>query len=342
MLKQGQSKKKQSILGLIPLFKAIEEQGQDPAALLKHRGLSLDKMSGAAVIDQELELEIVADAIELLDDPILGVKVGSQVTFTSYGTFAMLLMSAPTFLETLKVGAQFQSLSLLFSQMTLHFDQDWLELRYTLPEASPKLKNFIADRDLMGSYTFVREFLDQPQDYFLGAGTARPKPVGRTLSEYRQYIDFDLEFDQPYNWLRLHRGVLSLEQKHGNHLAHQLYRVQAYEMLRKFYPDSDDVVAQTAQIIEGYDAQYPSVPEVAKMFGISERTFRRKLGEENTSYRKLLDEHKRKRCLDMLSRKNTSVNELADVLGYAESASFLRAFKRWTGTTPKRYKNEWG
>ena len=97
MLKSQKIKKKQSILGLIPLFNAMEEQGKDPEELLHRRGLSLAKMSGAAVIDQDLELDIVAEAIEMLDDPILGIKVGNQVTFTSYGTYAMLLMSAPTF-----------------------------------------------------------------------------------------------------------------------------------------------------------------------------------------------------------------------------------------------------
>jgi len=338
MFKSHKTKKKQSILGLIPLFKVIEEQGKDPEELLRRRGLSLAKMSGAAVIDQDLELDIVSEAIEMLDDPILGIKVGSQVTFTSYGTYAMLLMSAPTFLETLKVGTEFQSLSLLFSHMTLHLEQDFIELRYTLPEANPKLKQFIADRDLMGTYIFVRELMEQPKDYFMGAGTARPKPTGRTFNAYQQYIDFDLQFDQAYNWIRLPRTILNLKQKYGNHLAHQLYKVQAYELLRKFYPDSEDVVAQTKQIIEGYDAHFPTVPEVANMFGVSERTYRRKLEEAKTSYRALLDAHKRNRCLDMLSQKNISVNELADVLGYAESASFLRAFKRWTGTTPKRYK----
>ena len=184
---------------------------------------------------------------------------------------------------------------------------------------------------------FVREFMEQPSLYFLGAGAARPKPEGALLAEYQSYIDFEVEFDQAYNWLRLPRSVLHMEQKHGNKLAHQLYRVQAYELLRKFYPSSDDVVAQSQQIIGGYDAHYPSVPEVAGMFGISERTYRRKLGEANITYRELLDEHKKKRCLDILSGKHIAVSELAETLGYAESASFLRAFKRWTGLTPKQY-----
>ena len=331
------AKKKHSILSLIPLFKAIEEQGSDPEELLRSRGLSLDSMTGAAVIDQELELEIVSDAIDLLNDPLLGIKVGSQVTFTSYGTYAMLLMTAQNFLDAAKAAVQFQSLSLLFSHMTLHINQDWFEMRYTFPEAQPKLKQFIADRDLMGTYIFIREFLDNAGEVILGAGTARTKPNAKDLLIYNQYIDFDIQFDQPYNWIRMPSSIFRTQQKHGNRWAHKLYRVQAYELMRKFYPDSGDVVARVKQIMMGYDAQYPSVPEVAKMFGVSERTIRRKLDDANTSYRELIDEHKKNRALDMLSSSVISVNQLAESLGYAESASFLRAFKRWTGTTPKQY-----
>lgn len=334
-------KKKHSILGLIPLFKAIEDQGKDPEKLLQGRGLSLDSMTGAAVIDQELELKIVSDAIDLLEDPLLGIKVGSQVSFTSYGTYAMLLMTAQTFLDAAKAAAQYQSLSLLFSHMTLHTNKDWLEMRYTIPEAQPQLKQFIADRDLMGSYTFIREFFDNARDVILSAGTTRPEPNSKELVIYKQYIDFSVEFDQPYNWIRMPRSIFKMQQKHGNSWAHKLYRAQAYELMRKFYPDPGNVVAQVKQIIEGYDTQYPTVPEIAKMFGISERTIRRKLDEAKTSYRKLIDDHKKNRALDMLSGRIISVNELAESLGYAESASFLRAFKRWTDTTPKQYlKNE--
>ena len=331
------NKKKQSILGLIPLFSAIEKLGHDPSALMEKRGLSLGALNGSAVIDQSLELEIVSDAIQLLKDPLLGMKVGSQVSFTSYGIYAMLLMTAPSFMESLKSGVQFQSLSLLFSQMSLHVLPNYIELRYTLPEADSELRAFIADRDLIGTLTFVKEMVQEPGNFILGIGVARPKPEKRLLEEYKRYIPFDVQFDQVNNWIRLSKTILTLEQKHGNSLAHQLYRVQAFELLRKFYPESDDIVAQTKQIIQGYESSFPSVPDVAKLFGVSERTYRRKLDLVQTSYRSILDGHKKNRCLDMMASNKVSVNELVDALGYSESASFLRAFKRWTGTTPKQY-----
>lgn len=332
-----ESKKKQSILGLLPLFRVIEQVGQDPSALLKKRGLSFEALNGSAVIDQTLELDIVSDAIAILKDPLLGIKTGSQVSFTSYGTYAMLLMTAPSMMDALKVGVEFQPLSLLFSHMTLHILPNYIEVRYVLPSSSGALREFIADRDLMGTFTFFKEMLEEPERYVLAVGSARQKPDKHTYPEYKRFIPFDLEFDQTNNWIRLDKSILTIPQKHGNQLAHQLYRAQAYELLRTFQPNSDDIVAQTKQIIQGYDSQYPTVPDVAKMFGVSERTYRRKLDAANTSYRNLLDEHKKKRCLDMLANQTISVNKLVEVLGYSESASFLHAFKRWTGTTPKQY-----
>ena len=333
--------KQHSIIGLIPLINAIEAQGKDPAALLKKRGISLDTMVGTAVIEQKLELEIMSDALDLLDDPLLGVKVGSQITFTSYGTLAMLLMTAPTLMDACRVGEQFQALSLLFSHMTMHTDKDWVELRYTLPEAPAKLKHFIADRDLMGTYVFLREMFESPENILLGSGTARPKPANNEMNLYRQYIDFEPQFDQAYNWFRIPTSVLRLKQKHANPLVHKVYRIQAYELMRKYFPDADDTVAQVKQVIAGYESQYPSAAHIAKMFAVSESTLRRNLNESQTSYREILDEHKKNRALDMLSKRDIAVSELAESLGYAESASFLRAFKRWTGCTPKQYiKNQ--
>lgn len=333
----GSGRKKHSILGLLPLFKAVETQGLDPDLLVKRRGLSLDSVTGAAVIDQELELAIVADALQLLDDPLLGLRVGNQTMFTSYGTYAMLLMTAPNIIEAAKAGAQFQSLSLLFSHMALYNNKEYLELRFTLPDVSPSLKSFIADRDMAGTFLFMREFMERTNHFPLSAGVARLKPQGQYLAEYRKYLDSPVEFEQSYNWIRVPASVLRVQQKHANTWAHKVYRVQAYELMRKFYPVSDDVVTRITQFIEGFDSHYPPASEVADMLGFSDRTLHRKLLEANTSYRQLIEAHKKNRAFDMLVHKGLQVAEIAEALGYAESASFLRAFKRWTGMTPKKY-----
>ena len=329
--------RKRSINGLIPLINLLESHGHDPLPLLKTHGISLDSMVGNAVIELEVELEIVADIVECLDEPLLGLEVGSQINFTSYGALALLIMTAPSMLEACRVTTQFQSLALLFSHVTLHEDKDWVEIRYSLPECKADIKNFMADRDLIGVYVFISEILSATKRTFLSCGTARPKPSGPELTRYLQRVDFKPEFDQPYNWFRIPMAIAREKIPHSNPLVHKVHLIQAYELLRNFYPDKDDSVAQVRQVVAGYKSQFPTLPDIAKTLRTSERTLRRKLKDSGVSYREILDDHKKKRALEMLASKDMNISELTESLGYTESTSFLRAFKRWTGQTPKQY-----
>jgi len=289
------------------------------------------------MIEQSVEFEIVADIIEHLNDPLVGLKVGSQIIFTSYSTPAMLIMTAPTLLDACHIGEQFQSLSLLYSYMTLNIEKDWLELRFTLPTARNEVKNFITDRDLMGIYVFFKELLAEPESMVFTCGTARLKPVGAQLKTYLQQVSFQPKFNQPYNWFRIPFAVTRQKVKHANPLIHKVHLIQTYELRRNFFPSNDDTIAQIRQVIAGYDSHFPSLPAIARSLSSSERTLSRKLKDAGISYREIIDAHKKKRALDMLSHKDISISSLSESLGYSESASFLRAFKRWTGLTPKQY-----
>jgi|GEM_PF-1146143 len=328
---------KRSILGLIPLITLMERHGQDPLPLLQKHNIALDNMMGNAVIEPEVELEIIGDILARLDKPLLGIEVGKQINFTSYGALAMLIMTSATLLEACRLSVQFQSLSLLYSHSTLHMEQDYLEIRLTLPRCKPEIKSFIADRDLMGSYVFISEILSDTDKALLSCGTCRPKPTGAQLKTYRQYIDFNPQFDQAYNWFRMPYSMIRHVLPHSNPLVHKIHLVQAYEAMRNLFPDHDDIVTQVKRIISGYDTHFPALPEIAKSLGKSERTLGRKLSEAGVSYREILDELKKKRALDMLALQDMSVGALTLALDYTEPASFLRAFKRWTGLTPKQY-----
>ena len=67
---------------------------------------------------------------------------------------------------------------------------------------------------------------------------------------------------------------------------------------------------------------------------MTSRTLRRKLEAEGTSYSELLDGVRHALALDYLSTSTLSAADIASALGFSEVASFRRAFKRWTGSTP--------
>ena len=81
-----------------------------------------------------------------------------------------------------------------------------------------------------------------------------------------------------------------------------------------------------------------SMDAIAGKMALSRQTLLRKLKAEGTTFEKLLDELRHKMALHYLSGKKTSVNETAYLVGFSESAAFSRAFKRWTGSSPRAVK----
>jgi len=84
--------------------------------------------------------------------------------------------------------------------------------------------------------------------------------------------------------------------------------------------------------------EFPEFDEVAARFGIGEQTLRRKLRQEATSYRAIIENIRRDIAIEKLVRGNHSVAELAVLLGYSETRAFTRAFGQWTGMSPVQYR----
>jgi AraC-like DNA-binding protein len=78
-----------------------------------------------------------------------------------------------------------------------------------------------------------------------------------------------------------------------------------------------------------------SMETIAAKLALSRQTLFRKLKAEGTSFEKIHDELRRRMALDYLGAKKVSVNEAAYLVGFSDAASFSRAFKRWTGSSPR-------
>jgi AraC-like DNA-binding protein len=74
------------------------------------------------------------------------------------------------------------------------------------------------------------------------------------------------------------------------------------------------------------------------MANMSTRNFIRKLGDEDTSYFNILDNWRFKKAIQLLKNPGMKIKDVSSMLGYANSSNFDRAFLRWTGVTPLKYK----
>jgi AraC-like DNA-binding protein len=81
-----------------------------------------------------------------------------------------------------------------------------------------------------------------------------------------------------------------------------------------------------------------TLEEVAKALAMSPRSLRRKLEQEDTSFRTLVEEERRDTATQLLSGSDMKLDELAIHLGYTDTASFNRAFRRWMAMSPGEYR----
>ena len=84
--------------------------------------------------------------------------------------------------------------------------------------------------------------------------------------------------------------------------------------------------------------EVPSLASIASELAMSERSVQRSLTEESTSYREIVDDVRKGLALSHLSRPDASVADVAFLLGFSEPSAFTRAFRRWTGSSPSRFR----
>jgi AraC-like DNA-binding protein len=83
---------------------------------------------------------------------------------------------------------------------------------------------------------------------------------------------------------------------------------------------------------------FPDIDYVAERMNMSTRTLRRRLKDEGSSYRELLDEIRFGLAKEYLGKTNLSMEEICRLLGYSESGNFSHAFRRWSGQSPRQWR----
>lgn len=80
------------------------------------------------------------------------------------------------------------------------------------------------------------------------------------------------------------------------------------------------------------------VDQVARAMGVSRQTLYRRLKAEGTTFERLLDGLRRRLALKLIRDEGVAVKEAAWRLGFSDPAAFSRAFKRWTGSSPRELR----
>ena len=82
----------------------------------------------------------------------------------------------------------------------------------------------------------------------------------------------------------------------------------------------------------------PDLELLAARLGFSPRTLQRRLQAQGTSFLEVVDDFRREMAASLLDNRQLAIKEVAFLLGYGDLSSFYRAFRRWHGTSPQRYR----
>jgi AraC-like DNA-binding protein len=99
-----------------------------------------------------------------------------------------------------------------------------------------------------------------------------------------------------------------------------------------------DFPTSLRMLLAGYLDESLTINQCADLVGMSSRTLQRRLAEGATSFNELLDQTRFDTAKQLLKDDSLSVSEVCYELGYTDSGNFTRAFRRWTGVSPRQHR----
>jgi AraC-like DNA-binding protein len=158
-------------------------------------------------------------------------------------------------------------------------------------------------------------------------------------AEYGRVLNARARFGMPYNAILMPKRRLEQPLLRANRGMHAAFELQAQAMCERLRKDG----GIAARVRELALAQIPhgdsSMESIARKLGMSVATLRRRLEDENTSHRQVLDSLRCELAREYLRDRQLAISEVAFLLGFSHVTAMHKAFKRWMdGMTPAEYR----
>ena len=159
-------------------------------------------------------------------------------------------------------------------------------------------------------------------------------------SDYNLIFGSPINFQKTHNSLNFHADYLDYAVIQDEISLREFLGKSAFQLMSELKHDSSQTSVITNMIKKSVNDKFPTFEETANKLGFSTATLRRRLRAEGTSYQSIKDSVRRDTAIYYLSQRSMSVDEVAWLAGFSEPTSFFRAFKRWTGTSPRAYASK--
>jgi AraC-like DNA-binding protein len=320
--------------------RVVNLQERDLGKLLHNTGLpeSILMPGDETHISGEQQLQILMNGRRLLDSPEFGLRLGKQLQPSAHGPLGYLALSSPDLLSALQALAHYLPLRMPWVAVDLSMEDGFIycQLRFRLSVQD----NLFAQTTIGECFAMVIQSLVETV-------------LGRTAHEavitfehaapaheviYGDYLHAPFTFEGDSNRYQLPAELAGTPNVAGDNEAHRLTQQLCNKLLEQTPRSASSLADRVRTLLLLRPIESTTEAEVASSMFMSRRTLARRLTAEGTGYRQIRDQFLQELASRYLLEANQTVDTVAASLGYHDAAAFRKAFRRWTGTTPREFR----
>jgi AraC-like DNA-binding protein len=329
-----------TISSVVPFLVAAvaRTRGIDPEPLLRAAGLELEAHPSADEhVDIERYLELWRRLVKVLPDPGFPLQVASTFQLEDHELFGFLAISCETLGQAYERTATYRALYSVGARWELQLDPGATRLIWYPWPGDPCDVGYRAAMDFA-----VADMANAI--HHLGSTGPRPTAVrlvhdsaGGTAA-FAAHYGVAPTFASPLYELVYGPDLATIRVRTFNSRLRDYFDAECRQLLDKLGTGTSMVEQVRKKLVGAMDGGETSIETIAKALGVSPRSLQRRLADEGTRYNDLLADIRAEFAKRYLARGTVSASEVAFLIGFTEPPAFFKAFKRWTGMTPREFQ----
>lgn len=322
-----------SVVGLIE--NALCTYGCDPGPLFAKAGIdrkmSFDPNTRILITKVQTLWEL---SVEATGDPCFGLTAAEQFQPAALQGLGFSWLASDTLRDALGRFVRFSRLLNTFFKAYLDDSENTVDLVLLGPESWP---NFVHAAGDMGIAILMRMCQITVGKHIVPVRVILQRPTPPCADRFNAFFAAPIEYGTPDNRLCFEPHLVNQPLMTNNPELARINDQAVIDYLARF--DSSNISMRVrASIIEQLPSGTPSQVSIAAALHVSLRGLQRKLRDEETNFKALLEDTRRELAIHYIREAQHSTSTVAYLLGYSEPSNFNRAFRQWTGCSPSVFR----
>ena len=323
------------------MLEIMQEQGVEAELILKNTEMEPTALAKDDTLISFLQaLKFVRNLLKHSPRADIGLHIGDRYHISTYGVLGYAMMSCTTWADALRLGGRFHRVASSLVAIKLDIDTERDTLTYVASPFYPDLKDiepFTVEKLFASLIAVSRSALPEPA-YPSKVSFTHPEP--HHAKTYEALFPCPIEFGTRENRFEVDMARLRQPLLAANEVCAAMGRRMCEEYLSQYEQADDSIRRKVTDMLLAAPRGMPGMDAVADSLHMSSRTLRRLLQAEGYTFQEVYDDLRHDLSKQYLRNSHLNLDEIAHLVGFTESTNFRRAFKRWQGMPPARYRRQ--